>query len=341
MSNELIPIRSRRAFLTGALGMACLPLGRALAQTADDPWPRRFVHALGEITLDKPARRVVSLGYTSQDSILALDVVPLAVRYWFGDAPFGVWPWAADRLQGQEPVLLTGESGVETVAALEPDLIVGIGSGIAQAEYDLLSQIAPVLMQDADAPVYGMGWDRLTALMGRATGKDEAAKALIAATKARFAAVRAEHPDWQGKTAVAAYHFNGEAGLYLTSDGRSRFLTDLGFALSPVVTAQPNTDFYMPLSPEDLSGLEADVLVWISTSDTDKDLAALPMRRLLGVHRQGGEVFAAGDVSSALSFGSVLSLPWALDRIEADIAAAADGDPATPVASSVAAGLAP
>ena len=65
------------------------------------------------------------------------------------------------------------------------------------------------------------------------------------------------------------------------------------------------------------------------------------MRRLLNAHREGREVFAGSLPAAALSFGSVLSLPYALAELEDDIAAAIDGDPATPVASSVDAGIAP
>lgn len=333
---------SRRSLLQGSGALLLSALAApALAQTAPEAWPRSFKHAFGAAELQKPATRVVSLGYTTHDTLLALDVVPLALRYWYGDAPFGVWPWAADRLRGAEPIVLTGESGIETIAALQPDLIIGIGSGISQAEYDLLSQLAPVLMHAADAPIYGMGWDDQSRLIARATGKDAEAETLISQTQARFDAVRARHPDWQGKTATAAYHFNGETGVYLVNDGRSRFLTSIGFKLTPGVLAQPSGDFYMPISPENLTELETDVLLWLSTTPSDADLAALPMRRLLGSHKAGREVFVAGLPSAALSFGSILSLPWALDQLESEIAAAADGDPATTVASAVAAGLAP
>ena len=57
--------------------------------------------------------------------------------------------------------------------------------------------------------------------------------------------------------------------------------------------------------------------------------------------REGREVFAGSLTAAALSFGSVLSLPFALSQLEADIAAAMDGDPATKVASAVKAGVAP
>lgn len=304
-------------------------------------WPRAFTHALGTTTIEKPPTRVVSLGYTSHDTLLALGVVPLAVRYWFGDAPNAVWPWAADRLNGAEPVVLTGESGIETVAALQPDLIVGIGSGIGQAEYDVLSQLAPVLMHEPDAPVYGMGWQKMTRLLARATGTEVQAEAEIAHTLGLFKAASDRHPDWAGKTATAAYHFNGETGIFVGSDGRARFMTELGFALTPAVTGYTGKSFYMALSPEDLFALEADVLIWMTSTPEDPDLVALPMRKLLRAHIEGREVYAAGLTSAALSYGSILSLPYALAAMEADIAAAVDGDPSTPVASAVAAGLAP
>lgn len=99
--------------------------------------------------------------------------------------------------------------------------------------------------------------------------------------------------------------------------------------------------FYTPLSPEDLSPLDADLLIWISSFDVVPDIVALPMRRTMRAHKEGREVLAGAIVAGALSFGSVLSLPFALEQLEADIALALDGDPSTAVRSSVAAGLVP
>lgn len=344
---------SRRSLLA-ALSALCIAPQLARAQSATpetgaaagagagaEPWPRRFTHVFGETVVQSPGTRVVSLGYTTHDTLLALGTVPLAVRYWFGNAPFGVWPWAADRLGGAEPVLLTGEIGIEAVAALQPDLIIGIGSGIGQAEYELLSQIAPVIMQEPGSPAYGIAWQDTLRILARATGKEAEGAAETAALEAAFAAARDRHPDWAGKTGTSAYYFNGEAGAFVATDGRARFLTELGFRLTDKVAAYAGDSFYMPLSPEDISALDADVLLWIAAGDNTADLAAFPMRRLLKAHAAGREVHAAGLVSAALSYGSILSLPFALQALEADIATAADGDPATPVASAVAAGLAP
>lgn len=331
------PVLSRRTVLAVLAG-AGAALAAPHAAAAEEI---RLEHAFGEAVLPGPATRVVSLGFTTHDTLLALGVKPVAVRYWFGDEPFGVWPWAREALGPAEPVVISGEVAMETVASLQPDLIVAIGSGISEAEYAILSSIAPTLMQAPGADVYGTPWDELARTLGRAVGRETLAEELIERTQGRFEAVRARHPDWAGRRAVAAYHFSGETGGFTSADTRGTFLRELGFAPSPEIDRLGEGSFYAALSPEDLSPLDVDLLVWVSSFDAVPDLVALPMRRLLSAHREGREVFAGSVTAAALSFGSILSLPFALDALEADIAAALDGDPATPVASSVAAGIAP
>ena len=157
--------------------------------------------------------------------------------------------------------------------------------------------------------------------------------------------MKARHQGWRNKTAVAAYHFSGETGGYTSDDFRGRFLAELGFEPAPEIDRRSAGSFYVAVSPEDLSPLDVDLLVWIASEDAAPsedavaDLVNLPMRRVLRAHLEGREVFAGGMVAAALSFGSVLSIPFALDALEPDFAAALDGDPATLPASAVAVGL--
>jgi iron complex transport system substrate-binding protein len=302
----------------------------------------RFTHAFGVTILPRPAQRVVSLGYTTQDTLLALDVVPIGIRDWFGDQPQGVWPWARPYLKDAKPTLIRGNIGLEAVASLKPDLIVGIGSGISQAEYSALSRVAPVLMPPPEFPSYGTPWDELTRIIGHAVGREQRADDLVGKVRQQFAEIRQRHPDWAGRTAVAAYHYGGETGIFASSDNRGHFLADLGFQPpAAVLQLDKAGTFYGKLSPEDLSALDTDLLFWVSSLDQAPDLVNLPMRRILKAHVQGREVFASGLMAAAISFGSVLSLPFAASQLEGDIAAAMDGDPKTQVPSATRAGLAP
>jgi iron complex transport system substrate-binding protein len=323
-------------------GLAAVAFSSMTSRAFAGDQPLQFPHAFGTTILPRPAQRVVSLGYVTQDALLALGVVPAAVRDWYGDQPSGVWPWAQPHLNGAKPFLIKGNISLELVATLKPDLIVGIGSGITESEYAGLSRIAPVLMQPKEFPAYGMPWDAMTRLIGRAVGKDALADELVAKTRQNFANLHQRHPDWVGRTAVAAYHYNSQTGFFASSDTRGHFLAELGF--QPTAAARQldaTTGFYQSLPPEDLSALEADLILWVSSVDAVADLAKLPMRLVLKTHTQGREVFASGEVAAAISFGSVLSLPFAVSALEADIVAAMDGDPKTPVPSAVRAGLAP
>ena len=92
----------------------------AAAGRADRPPPRRrpsavfpatVTHEYGETVVEEAPERVVSLGYTDQDAILALGTVPVAIREFTGNRPSATWPWAADRLKGEQPEVLPAERG--------------------------------------------------------------------------------------------------------------------------------------------------------------------------------------------------------------------------------------
>ena len=55
-------------------------------------------HTYGSVTIPAEPQRVIALGYSEVDPILALGVVPVAVRDWFGDQPNAVWPWSQEAL---------------------------------------------------------------------------------------------------------------------------------------------------------------------------------------------------------------------------------------------------
>ena len=98
-------------------------------------FPVTITHKFGEITIDAPPERVVSIGFADQDWLLALGVTPIAeCRDWYGDQPYATWPWAQDELGDAQPAVLTStELNFEEIAALRPDLIVGVVGRVTDA----------------------------------------------------------------------------------------------------------------------------------------------------------------------------------------------------------------
>ena len=113
-------------------------------------------------------QRVVTVGVTEQDAVLALGVIPVGVTDWYGDQPFAVWPWAQDELGDGEPAVLSSADGLqfEEIAGLAPDLIIGTNAGMTQEDYDRLTKIAPTIAQSGDYSDYFEPWDVQTLAIG-------------------------------------------------------------------------------------------------------------------------------------------------------------------------------
>jgi len=304
---------------------------------SDGAFPVSIEHKYGTTEITTRPQRVVSVGYQDQDPLLALGVVPVGIRDWFGDQPSATWPWAADLLEGQEPtVLAASEINLEQVAALQPDLIVGISSGMTETEYDRLSEIAPTLMQSADQPDYQETWQTQTRMIGTAVGESDRAEALITQVEGRLAQEKADHPELQGKEGTISYLFeDGSIGAYAPGDARSRLLTDLGMVIPQEVIDAAGDQFYSQFSMEQISKLDHDVLVWVTYQpEAVAQLKASPLRQQLRAATEGREVFMTELQAGAGSFSSVLSIPYLLDTFVPQLAAAVDGDPSTTVGSA-------
>ncbi len=296
------------------------------AASADGVFPVRITQKFGTTEIPTRPQRVVSLGYTDQDAILALGVVPVAIREFTGQQPSATWPWAQGRLQAQQPqVLPVGEVSTEAIAALRPDLIVAISAGLTQQQYDTYTRIAPVLAGPAQYVDYGTPWQDATRMTGTALGKAPQAEKLVTDLEARFAAARTQYPSLGGKTVAGARPSSADNASYFVwgaQDLRARFFSSLGMAVPPDFDRLAGNAFYATVSTEELSRLDsADLVVLITASARERaTFEALPGYPALRVVRTGRVLTPDDRQSAALSFSSVLSLPELLDTMPAELA---------------------
>jgi iron complex transport system substrate-binding protein len=334
---------TRREFLIGAgsllvLGAAGCGSGEGAGRDETTSSESRTIeHKYGNTKISAVPERVATVGYSDHDPVLALGVTPVAVREWFGGQ--AIWPWAQDELGDAEPeVLPVQELNFEQIASLEPDLMLGVYSGLTREEYETLSEIAPTVAQPKEYVDYGVPWQDQTRIIGRALGQEERAEELVAGVEGRFAEAREEHPEFEEATGVVAYSFTaGEYGAYGPQDPRARFLTSLGFELPPKIVDLAGDEFFVTISEERLDLLDADVLVWIVNSPAErKTIEENPLYPKLDVVSEGGDLFLEANepLAGALSFSTVLSLPFALDGLVPMLAAAVDGDPETEATSA-------
>lgn len=310
--------------------------GAASSTPATDAFPVTITHKYGETVIPEEPTKVISVGFTDQDAILALGVKPIAIRDWYGDQPNAVWPWATDELGDAKPTVLSADAiNFEQIAALQPDLILGVSSGMTQDDYDKLSKIAPTVTQSADYVDYGVPWQAMTKMIAQSLGKSAEGDQLVADTEAKIAEAAAAHPEFKGKTAAVAFFYNDLPGAYASDDVRSRLMTALGFVIPQGIEDAAGGAFYASFSAEQIDLLDTDVLVWIAdVGATQQAIVDSPLRNGLKASTEGREVFVAGEVAGAMSFSSPLSIPYALDHLVPEFALAVDGDPKTVVPST-------
>jgi iron complex transport system substrate-binding protein len=297
----------------------------AETSSSSSGFPVSIENRFGTTEIPEEPQRVVTVGFNDQDFVLALGVTPVGERELLGDYDATTRPWAEELLPAEDIPTVGGEEiDLEAVAALEPDLIVGVYSFMDETVYEQLSGIAPTLAQTDEYADGATPWQEQTLLIGQALGREDEAQELVDDVEGRFQQAVEDNPGF-ADTSIAVDLTGVGSGHYLlgTDDLRTQFFSDLGFAVP-----ETSTD----VSQERLDLLDADVLAVNGYDQAAADADTLFSS--LDVVTQGRTVLLgtySGDVSAALGFGSPLSLPFLLDEVVPALAAAADGDPATAV----------
>jgi iron complex transport system substrate-binding protein len=313
---------SRRGFLSmaAATGLAVAAARTAGLTSSAAPGSSgvTVAHAFGTTFVPAPPKRVVSAGFTEQDDLLALGVVPIATTEWFGDEPYAVWPWARAKLGEAHPTVLNLKNGIEVdrIAALKPDLIVATNAGVDDASYQQLSAIAPTIPQSGPAPFFEP-WKDQANTIAQAVFRAQDMASLIANIDARFTGVAKSYPQFEGKKILSlqgsTYWEN--SALAARPSWKTEWLTQMGFVIPGEIDAfgRANDDrAYIPLDQVGQVLGTADVLLWRTESDADVTaLLANPAIAAFG----NRNVFTNKEQAGAIAFTSPLSFPFVADQL--------------------------
>lgn len=279
-------------------------------------------HALGTAEIPADVERVVTLGWGSTEAVLALGVVPVGISYQsYGANADGIEPWVADELEalGGETTVLPNstETPIEAIADLEPDLILATYSGVTADEYALLDAIAPTVAYPETE--WSTPWQEVITTAGTALQKEDEADAVIDGIADELATVAEEHPQFAGKTIIAAADFEGTFYGYTPADPRVEVLFELGFENAPAVESFDPGDgsFFFTASNEQLDQLESDVLLlyFADQATADAYLASSTAATLPQVGAGTVAPLIGSSYVAAVSPPTALSVSWGLDAL--------------------------
>jgi iron complex transport system substrate-binding protein len=319
---------SRRGFLRAGAAAGLLVAATPSACSSHKPAGRAgggrggvtITHAFGETTVPEPPKRVVSAGFTGQDDLLALGVVPIAITDWFGDQPFAVWPWARPKLGNAKPVVLNLDNGIQVrqIAGLKPDLIVATDAGVDEDTYQKLTAIAPTVAQ-SDGYAFFEPWKDQATTIGQAVFQPDQMKSLINGVDHGFAAVADKYPQFKNKKVLLLQGKLHQDNVVATTGWGTEFLTQMGLTIADSINpfAVDQQRAFIPRDRIKAVLGAADLLIWTTDSDADQaGLLANPDVAELRAH----SVFTTKDQAGAIAFASPLSYPLVADQLPALIA---------------------
>jgi iron complex transport system substrate-binding protein len=319
---------------TGGTGeSATSPSTSAVADQS--AFPVTIDHHFGETTIEKAPQRVVAIGSSDPDNVLALGVVPVGIgKVTWGGNDHGTTPWfdaKLDQMGGQQPTLLDQTDAIpfDDIAKLTPDVILATYSGLTKAQYDKLSKIAPVVAYPQDP--WQTTWQDSLEMDAEALGRTEQAEQLEQATTQELDAVKQQYPQLVGTTfiwAALATTDLSQVPYYTPGDARPTFLASLGMANAPIIEKiAPQGEFYGQVSAERAAELKSDVLVTYAVKDSDA--ATYRSDKLIGQIPaiKSGHMFAATDNTASLAAGvpTPLSVPYAVAHFVPNLVKAVDG----------------
>lgn len=295
-------------------------------------FPVTLEHAYGETIIPAEPQRIVTWGWSNEDSVIALGKIPVGMPFQsYGGGDNGIHDWVEEALAktgAETPTVLEAgsEPPIEQIAALNPDLIIAAYSGITEEQYAVLSGIAPTIAYSG-AP-WSTSWQDLTLIVGKALGKEEEAKTLVTETTDWVKAEFTKYPALKEVTFASANDYDGSMAVYAPLDARMKFLTDFGMKLNPsVAKLSPGDDaFYYSLSYELFDQLEADIFVtyFEDQSALDTWLATPQARNYPPIVNGGLAALVGTENVAAVSPPSILSLRWGLPRYLEILGTAAD-----------------
>ncbi|MFD9366184.1 iron-siderophore ABC transporter substrate-binding protein [Streptomyces sp. NPDC060020] len=336
-----------RGRLTAVLSAAALGIGllAGCGSDAKDPadkkgddapaaaagtFPVTVEHAFGSTKVTKAPRRVVSVGYTDDQAILALGTKPVGMVDQYPNPPGTSpdintqWPWVKDKWGDTRPevVMSNGDTGpnYEKIAALRPDLIIAVYSEIDQAAYDKLSKIAPTVGRTkAEKEPFSAPWQDNAVHIAKALGQESKGTELVKGIQDKLDAARKAHPEFANQTAVALSWYKDSAAPFTSTDVRGRLVTGTGFTYQTEIDKIADGKFYTTLSPERMDLVDVDRIFVINDKADTEALKKSELFANLAAVKNGKVSYLLDSegpaVGAAMSQGTLLSLPYAIDEL--------------------------
>lgn len=313
------------------------PATTGASSSATGAFPVSIKDSLGTATIAKEPTKIATFGIANEDYLVSLGVVPALTPKW--DTTSGNsrgstdWFDAAVKKLGKDfPAQYSVSDSVpfDEIAKSTPDLLFGPYSGLTAPEYAKGSKIAPVVA--APGAPYGVTWQQVLEIAGKATGKDADAATVKTDLEKQIADAVAKYPAIKGKTiAILRVMPTDLSKVYSTTtlDPRTQLLLEFGFSTPQFVTdltkANPQAYGAAISAEKAASTIDADVIILFAPDEAAfaKVKSNALLAQIPNFKNDTAVLLADSKDTNALNTPTVLSIPVILDKYLPQFGAAA------------------
>lgn len=301
---------------------------------AGGAFPVTVEHAFGSTEVSKAPQRIVTVGYTDDQAVLAFGVKPVGMVDQYPN-PAGQtpdintqWPWVKDQWGDTRPevVMKNGDAGpnFEKIASLRPDLIIAVYSEVDKAAYEKLSKIAPTVGRTkGEKELFSAPWQDNAVHIAKALGKEKEGAELVKGIQTKLDAAKKARPEFGGQKAVALSWYKDSISAFTSTDVRGRLITGTGFGYRTEIDKIADGGFSTELSPERIDLIDVDRIFVINDKADTEALKKFELFDNLPAVKNGKVSYLLDSegpaIGAAMSQGTLLSLPYAIDELVASV----------------------
>ncbi|CAM3543075.1 iron-siderophore ABC transporter substrate-binding protein [Brevibacillus invocatus] len=212
-------------------------------------------HAMGETTIKGTPERVVMLTTQGVETLLALGVKPVGAVGSFTD-PTTFYDFVKPQLEGVQVVGSESQPNLEAIAALKPDLILGMKFR-QEKVYQQLSAIAPTVFVEEPRG----DWKANFTLFAEAVNKKAEGEKVIEEWNKKVAAFKEKAGDKLSTEVSVVRFMPGRVRIYYNDTFLGAIMKDLGLSRP---AAQNKEEFAAEVTKERIPEMDGDIMVYFT-----------------------------------------------------------------------------
>lgn len=171
----------------------------------------------------------------------------------------------------------------------------------------------------AEKEPFSAPWQDNTVHIAKALGKEGEGTKLVQGIQAKLDAARKAHPEFAGQTAVVVSWYEDSVAPFTTTDVRGRLVSGIGFKGAAEIDKIAGGKFYTVLSPERIDLIDVDRIFVVNDKADQEALKKFELFANLSAVKKGKVSYLLDSegpaIGAAMSQGTLLSLPYAIDEI--------------------------